>query len=550
MICSSLCSWPIFNSLESKFVTQIHMVFVYGTLGNEALIVMKNKMVYGLGKNVNGCLGIGDKDATLEPQKVEVLCGKDIKTFAYGNGPHVLALTKEGEVYSWGFNNRGQLAQRVNKKSSLQVISIPTLVQLRTPEGSLGMKRIMNIACGSNHSVAITEDGEVYICGDNRYNQLGNVYFNSPDNEYLFRPQLVNDNSDRKKIVHVSCGGAFTMAITTSHEVYGWGNNSFGQLGIRENCETKYTPQRVDLKEGLAVVKVVCGIEHTLALTNEKKIYAWGRNDDGQLGIGSKEFIFRRPIMIKHETEIKWIDIAALNCSNISVAVSEEGRVYVWGNCHGEKIMTPTVTPFSNMHDAVARYGPSVMHEPLILYANGGPGILECLKTAFNDSSTSDLKIEVEGQDIHVHKAVLRIRSLHFKTMFQHNWKENNQSIIKPGQFSYVVYKAFLKYLYTGVIDLPIEKTSELLDLAEEYCESNLKQHCIHMIKQGITVSNVAHFYAIAVKCNLLELEKFCVNFAINHTSAVTQTDDDFAELIQKMMKTFIMKAGKVDFKK
>ncbi|KAG5338370.1 RCBT1 protein, partial [Acromyrmex charruanus] len=542
MICSSLCSWPIFNSLESKFVSQIHMVFVYGTLGNEALIVTKDKMVYGLGKNVNGCLGIGDKDATLEPQKVEALCGKDIKTFAYGNGPHVLALTKEGEVYSWGSNNRGQLAQRMNKKSSLQVISIPTLVQLRTPEGSLGMKRIMNIACGSNHSVAITEDGEV--------SKLSKFVNNNP----LFlqaKPQLVNDNSDRKKIVHVSCGGAFTMAITTSREVYGWGNNSFGQLGIRENCETKYTPQRVDLKEGLAIVKVVCGIEHTLALTNEKKIYAWGRNDDGQLGIGSKEFTFRKPIMIKHETEIKWIDIAALNCSNISVAVSEEGRVYVWGNCHGEKIMTPTVTPFSNMHDAIARYGPSVMHEPLILYANGGPGILECLKTAFNDSSTSDLKIEVEGQDIHVHKAVLRIRSLHFKTMFQHNWKENNQSIIKPGQFSYVVYKAFLKYLYTGVIDLPIEKTSELLDLAEEYCESNLKQHCIHMIKQGITVSNVAHFYAIAMKCNLQELEKFCVKFAINHTSAVTQTDDDFAELIQKMMKTFIMKAGKVgDFKK
>ncbi|KYN38601.1 RCC1 and BTB domain-containing protein 1 [Trachymyrmex septentrionalis] len=553
MTCSSLCSWPIFNSLEPKFVSQIHMVFVYGTLGNEALIVTKDKMVYGLGKNVNGCLGIGDKDATLKPQKIEALCGKDIKTFAYGVGPHVLALTKEGKVYSWGSNNRGQLAQCVNKRSALQVISIPTLVQLATPEGSLSMKRIMNIACGSNHSVAITEDGEVYMCGDNHYNQLGDIenrYFNSPNNEYLFRPQLVNDNLDRKKIVHVSCGGTFTIAITKSREVYSWGNNSFGQIGIRENYDRRKTPQRVDLKEGLIVVKVVCGIEHTLALTDDKKIYAWGRNDDGQLGIGSKTTSCK-PIMIKHETGIKWVDIAALNCSNISVAVSEEGRVYVWGNCHGESIVTPTVTPFSNMHDAIARYGPSVMHEPLILYANGEPGILESLKTAFNDSSTSDLKIQVEGQDIHVHKAVLRIRSLHFKTMFQHNWKENNQSIIKPVQFSYTVYKAFLKYLYTDVIDLPIEKTSELLDLAEEYCESNLKQHCIHMIKQGITISNVAHFYAIAVKCNLQELEKFCVKFAINHMSAVTQTDDDFAELIQKMMKTFIMTAGKVgDFKK
>ncbi|KYM82798.1 RCC1 and BTB domain-containing protein 1 [Atta colombica] len=474
MICSSLCSWPIFNSLESKFVSQIHMVFVYGTLGNEALIVTKDKMVYGLGKNVNDCLGIGNKNATLKPQKVEALCGKDIKTFACGIGPH---------VYSWGFNNRGQLAQCVNKKNSLQVISIPTLVQLRTPEGSVSMKRIMNIACGSNHSVAITEDGEVYICGDNRFNQLGNIqnrYFNSSDNEYLFKPQLGNDNLDRKKIVHVSCGGTFTMAITKSREVYGWGNNSFGKLGIRENYETYiYTPQRVNLEQGLVVVKVVCGIEHTLALTDEKKIYAWGRNNDGQLGIGHTEFT-SQPIMyiyiIKRQRTKK------------------------------EKIISSSV-------------------------------------------STSDLKIEVEGQVIYVHKAILKIRSLHFKTMFQHNWKENNQSTIKPVQFSYVVYKAFLKYLYTDVIDLPIEKTSELLDLAEEYCESNLKQYCIHMIKQGITVSNVAHFYAIAVKCNLQELEKFCVKFAINHKSVMT--DDDFVELIQKMMKTFIMKVGKVsDFKK
>lgn len=161
---------------------------------------------------------------------------------------------------------------------------------------------------------------------------------------------------------------------------------------------------------------MVCGFQHALALTEQGDIFAWGRNDDGQLGIGTNEFC--RPIMInslvnsfyiykktkdkkkkwkgsfhhqslyyqiKHETKIKWVDIAALNCSNISVAVSEEGHVYVWGNCHGEKIVTPTVTPFSDMHDAIARYGPSVMHQPLILYANEGPDILQCLKTAFDD---------------------------------------------------------------------------------------------------------------------------------------------------------------------
>lgn len=55
-------------------------------------------MVYALGNNIAGCLGTGDAHSTLYPKKVEALCEKDIKTFAYGSGPHVLVLTKEGEV--------------------------------------------------------------------------------------------------------------------------------------------------------------------------------------------------------------------------------------------------------------------------------------------------------------------------------------------------------------------------------------------------------------------------------------------------------------------
>ena len=71
---------------------------ITGEMGRETLMVMRNKMVYAMGNNVNGCLGIGNTNSTLYPRKVEALCKKNIKTFAYGNGSHVLALTKEGEV--------------------------------------------------------------------------------------------------------------------------------------------------------------------------------------------------------------------------------------------------------------------------------------------------------------------------------------------------------------------------------------------------------------------------------------------------------------------
>lgn len=56
-------------------------------------------MVYGIGNNTYGCLGTGDTHSTIYPKKIEALCGKSVKTFAYGKGPHVLALTEEGKVF-------------------------------------------------------------------------------------------------------------------------------------------------------------------------------------------------------------------------------------------------------------------------------------------------------------------------------------------------------------------------------------------------------------------------------------------------------------------
>lgn len=80
-------------------------------------------------------------------------------------------------------------------------------------------------------------------------------------------------------------------------------------------------------------------------------------------------------------------DIAALHYNHISVAVGEGGCVYMWGHCRGQSVTTPTATPFSSIHDALACYAsPSVMHEPLILHTNEEFSILESLGAAFDDS--------------------------------------------------------------------------------------------------------------------------------------------------------------------
>ena len=125
----------------------------------------------------------------------------------------------------------------------------------------------------------------------------------------------------------------------------------------------------------------------------------------------------------------------------------------------------------------------------------------------------------MENKEIHAHKAVLKIRCEHFRSMFQvrklndsnpcissdlcvqDHWEENCvEGCIDIRHFSYPVYRAFLLYLYTDTVDLPPEDAIGLLDLANSYCELQLKRRCERIIRQGITVDNVAMLYATAIK--------------------------------------------------
>lgn len=81
------------------------------------------------------------------------------------------------------------------------------------------------------------------------------------------------------------------------------------------------------------------------------------------------------------------------------------------------------------------------------------------------------------------------------------HWEENCvEGCIDIRHFSYAVYRAFLLYLYTDTVDLPPEDAIGLLDLANSYCELQLKRRCERIIRQGITVDNVAMLYATAIK--------------------------------------------------
>lgn len=136
---TTLTSWPILSFIPPDISDSVKKAFVFGGAGNEALIVLSNGDIYALGFNGNGCLGTSDGCSTLEPKRIDALCGKDITGVAYGMGPHVLAVTSGGELFSWGHGGYGQLGHNDPEKN--KPIVIP-----------MNGKIVTNVACGSYHS--------------------------------------------------------------------------------------------------------------------------------------------------------------------------------------------------------------------------------------------------------------------------------------------------------------------------------------------------------------------------------------------------------------
>ncbi|KMQ83795.1 rcc1 and btb domain-containing protein 1, partial [Lasius niger] len=388
-------------------------------------------------------------------------------------------------VYSWQFSK-----ERKSDDGSRTLVSAskPTRV------AGLSEKRIVDIACGSYHSLALTNDGKVYGWGENNHRQLGYVVHNYGS----ALPSLVKFELEGKKIDHIACGSMFNMVVTEG-KLYGWGNNENGQISVDitpvattdttsrkpifggGTVETFVTnvqlesqryykyPHEITVVSGKVIVKVACGSRHTLALTDEGKIYAWGKNDKGQVGVKNNLEI-SAPVMVDVPEMV--LDIAAYD--NLSVAVGSNRTVFVWGDCFGQDITAPFPTEFSRIQDAFAYSTMRVMHKPLTVSQNNVEEVLNVseslgfgvLGTAFDDPSTSDFIVQVEGQPIHVHKAILKIRCQYFKNKFYHD--STNQSVSDSSSVytvsdkfsynSYIVYKAFLKYLYTGTVELSSEK--------------------------------------------------------------------------------------------
>ncbi|TRY90880.1 hypothetical protein DNTS_021956 [Danionella cerebrum] len=489
--------WPVFALLPPEDLRLVRQACVFGSAANEAIYVTLNDEVFALGTNCSGCLGLGDTQSSIEPRRIDVLCGKKIVSLSYGTGPHVVIATADGEVYAWGHNGYSQLGNGTTNHGLSPALVSTNLIS----------KRVTEVACGSHHTIALTTEGEVYAWG---YNNSGQVGSGSTANQPT--PRRVSSCLQNKVVVNIACGQLCSMAVLDNGETYGWGYNCNGQLGLGNNGNQQ-TPCRIATLQGINIVQVACGYAHTLALTDEGLVYSWGANSYGQLGTGNKSNQ-AVPTLINMDKE-RMVEVAACHTSHTSAAKTQSGQVLMWGQCRGQAVSFPHLTHFTSTDDVFACFAtPAVTWHLLSVDGDDYLTVAQSLKREFDSPEISDLRFLVDGKSIHVHKALLKI------SIFKHEGISEGQR-----EANKVSYEC-------------------LLDLATYYRESRLKRLCQETIKRGITEENAITLLSAAVKYEARDLEDFCFKFCVNHLTAVTQTQA-FADMDHTLLKNFISKASR-----
>ncbi|MFP4478012.1 MAG: RCC1 domain-containing protein [Candidatus Izemoplasmatales bacterium] len=245
---------------------------------------------------------------------------------------HGLALSQNGRIFTWGHNSYGKLGIPTSTNQN-QPVDITDNFELEDDE------RIIYIVAGRDNNAVMTNYGRVFTFGVNSYGQLGNGEQNNPWEETIYLPQdithgfnLVNDY-----IIKIELGNNHSMALSKNGQVFAWGYNDLGQLGTDD--EQVWSPINItdifDLSDDL-IIDVEVGYNHSGILSESGRVFVFGDNSLGQLGIGSQPTNASTPIEITNEFESGG-DIYKLRFSHESSAVIGENYTYVFGyNVYGQ----------------------------------------------------------------------------------------------------------------------------------------------------------------------------------------------------------------------
>ncbi|MFY0563436.1 MopE-related protein [Archangium lansingense] len=194
------------------------------------------------------------------------------------------------------------------------------------------------IAAGQNHSFALRSNGQVLAWGQNTYGQLG-------DGTTTTRTAPV-PVAGLPPARSIAAGLSHSLAVSGDGIAYAWGQNNTGQLGDG-TLNNRTTPVQVVIPGNVTVTAVAAGLSHSLALTTDGKVWAWGQNANAQIGDGTTGGTRTTPVQVN----IPGGAVAIAAGWYHSLALSADGKVWVWGRNNTGQVgnggTTNQTTPFA-----------------------------------------------------------------------------------------------------------------------------------------------------------------------------------------------------------
>jgi alpha-tubulin suppressor-like RCC1 family protein len=237
-------------------------------------------------------------------------------------------------LYSWGFGKYGQIGLKF-ANYSLSAIKQPIEEK----------EEVFLISGGESHSAILTLTSKVYVYGKNYFGQLGLGH-----NNYVYHPTKI-DFLDKIKISKVVCGGDHTLALSEDNNIYSWGLNMFGQLGVGDYIVRKQ-PVKLDLvskkSDNLSIlsknedlIDIAAGAQHSILLTSKNRILTCGFSKYFSLGYESEEDvnIFKPIENIPTKSAITKISAGVYH----SGCIVDNESIYIWGKGEVLQYEKPTI---------------------------------------------------------------------------------------------------------------------------------------------------------------------------------------------------------------
>ena len=308
------------NSSTPVFVDGLSGIVAIAGGFQASLALQSQAIGTAWGDNTYGCLGNAGGSSSV-PTAVDTLSGLTAISAGF---LHSMGLRADGTVWTWGDDLYGEMGVGPGMTGSSTPIQI-----------MVGGPAVKAVATGEHLSLALTSTGAVYAWGLNENGQTGvgtvdeSGWVSDPPISHL----PVQVSGIGAPVAAVAAGAYHSLALDSSGTVWAWGWNSFGQLGTPPDPYTsRSVPAQVPGLSG--VVAVAGGAWHSLALKSDGTVWAWGRNNDGQLG---------DPQSAGSATPLQVVDpsdpsghltgVAAIAAgSNFSLALKADGTVRAWGN--------------------------------------------------------------------------------------------------------------------------------------------------------------------------------------------------------------------------